>query len=83
MPIIIENGNKEDYSEYPMCFWSEIMAKVFHRYQINAPSRKSLELFMKGMRTARTEKNITKILLVKGTQLTINHKENIIKIEIN
>ncbi len=79
MHIIID---KEDHSNYPMCFWSEIMAKVFHKYQMSAPSRKSLELFMGGLikRTARTE---AKVLLKHGSQLIINHKKNSIQIVIN
>ena len=77
MPIIID---KEDYSNYPMCFWSEIMAKVFHKYQMSAPSRKSLELFVGGLRTDRTE---TKVLLKHGSQLIINHKKNSIQIYLN
>jgi tRNA(Ile)-lysidine synthetase-like protein len=87
MPIIIENGNKEDYSEYPMCFWSEIMAKVFHRYEMSAPSRKSLEIFINALRTDRAYKNVRtdktkiKILLKHGTELII--QENFIKINLN
>jgi tRNA(Ile)-lysidine synthetase-like protein len=83
MPIIID---KEDYSNYPMCFWSEIIAKVFHKYQMSAPSRKSLELFVGGLRTARTARTArteTKVLLKHGSQLIINHKKNSIQIVIN
>ena len=42
MPII----SGEDYSTFPVCFWQEIISRVFHRYSLSAPSRKSLNLFV-------------------------------------
>ena len=35
----------ENYKDYPICFWQEIMQRLYHSYGISAPSRKSLMLF--------------------------------------
>ena len=77
----------EDYSDYPFCFWQEIMSKVFHRYSMSAPSRKSLQLFVESLKSpkfpkSKNCKNCTIILLKHETQLIINKDKNIIEIII-
>lgn len=47
----------EDYSDYPFCFWQEIMSKVFHRYSMSAPSRKSLQLFVDSLKSSKFPKS--------------------------
>ena len=78
LPIKIQ---EEDYSDYPMCFWSEIMAKVFHRYKLSASSRKSLELLMNALNNKN--KDAVKILLKHHSELVVNNKNNFIIIKIN
>lgn len=65
--------NDEDYSKYPLCFWSEIITKIFHKYNKNAPSRKSLELFMKAI-----SNNQEKKILLKNEICIIIKKDRII-----
>lgn len=74
LPIICNN---EDYSKYPMCFWQEIISRIFHKYSLSAPSRKSLNTFVECLK----EKRSTKILLKYSTQIIIENKE--IKIFLN
>jgi len=73
MPLIIHN---EDYSEYPLCFWSAIFIKVFHEYNISAPSRKSLNLLLFNIQN----KKETKILLKRGLNLILEKNSIIIYI---
>ena len=77
MPIVIDN---EDYSEFPMCFWNIIIGKVFHKFGMCAPSRKSLDIFITELKNKNSQKDF-KILLKYGTQLII--QKNIITININ
>lgn len=74
MPI---KNNLEDYSEYPICFWSIILAKIFHKFGKSAPSRKSLEIFVNLLKI----KNDNTLLLKHNTKLFIlNLNLKIIKI---
>lgn len=77
MPTVTDN---EDYSEFPMCFWNIIIGKVFHKFGMRAPSRKSLDIFMTALKNKK-ESNDFRILLKHGTQLII--KKNMIIIYIN
>lgn len=63
-PLVYEG---EDYREYPICFWNIIIAKIFHRFGISAPSKRSLDIFMISL---KNKKNI-KVLLKYGTKLII------------
>ena len=67
MPL---NICEEDYSEYPLCFWSVIFVKVLHKYNISAPTRKSLNVFT----IAIKNKKETKILLKHGVNLILEKK---------
>lgn len=77
MPIVTDN---EDYSEFPMCFWNIIIGKVFHKFGMCAPSRKSVELFMTALKNKNFQ-NDFKLVLKHGAQLII--KKIIIIININ
>ena len=48
IPIIIDD---ENFTTHPLCFWSEILTRILHKKGISSPSRKSLELFMKYIKT--------------------------------
>lgn len=74
LPRIVDN---EDYFNYPMCFWQEIISKIFHKYKMNSPSRKSLQLFVNAL---SNNKEFTNILLKQGIQLVI--KKDIIQIKM-
>ena len=80
MPIVT---NDEDYSEFPMCFWNIVIGKVFHKFGISAPSRKSLEklIFVLKDKKGKKDKNNIQLLLKHKTKLII--KKNIITININ
>jgi tRNA(Ile)-lysidine synthetase-like protein len=67
MPL---NISEEDYSEYPLCFWSVIFVKVLHKYNISAPTRKSLNVFISAIKN----KKETKILLKHGVNLILEKK---------
>ena len=72
MPII----SGEDYSTFPVCFWQEIISRVFHRYSLSAPSRKSLNVFIEYLKN----KQSNQILLKYNTKINIDILNNIIKI---
>lgn len=72
MPIIYG----EDYSTFPVCFWQEIISRVFHRYSLNAPSRKSLNVFVEYLKN----KQSNQILLKYNTKINIDILNNVIKI---
>jgi len=72
MPIIFG----EDYSTFPGCFWQEIISRVFHRYSLTAPSRKSLNVFVEYLKN----KQFNQILLKYSTKINIDILNNIIKI---
>ena len=67
MPILTDN---EDYSEFPLCFWNIIISKVFHKFGMCAPSRKSLELLMYAL---KTKQKTFKLLLKQGTKLNVEN----------
>ena len=73
IPIII---NDEDFTEYPLCFWSEILTRILHKKGISSPSRKSLELFMNYIKN----KSNNKFQLKSNIILSI--KNNFLEIEI-
>lgn len=70
----------EDYSEFPMCFWNIIIGKVFHKFGMCAPSRKSLDIFMTALKNKKNQGDF-QILLKHGTKLRIVNQ--IIKINFN
>ena len=70
MPIVTDH---EDYSEFPMCFWNIIIGKVFHKFGMCAPSRKSLDIFMTALKNFKNIKNF-QILLKHETKLKIVNK---------
>ena len=72
MPI----HSDEDYSTFPVCFWQEIISRVFHRYSLSAPSRKSLNIFVEYLKN----KQSNQILLKYNTRINIDILNNIIKI---
>jgi len=78
MPIFIyHNGNIiEDYSIFSECFWQEIISRIFHKYVLSAPSRKSLNIFAQSLKL----KQSTKILFKHNTEIIINVEKNIIQI---
>lgn len=71
MPISIDN---EDYSVYPLCFWQEIISKIFHYYGMSSPSRKSLEIFVNALKN----KKETKILVKHSIEIKIEKNKIII-----
>ena len=77
MPIVTDY---EDYSEFPMCFWNIVIGKVFHKFGMCAPSRKSLDIFMTAIKNKKNQSDF-QILLKHGTKLIIQKK--IITIYIN
>ena len=72
MPIV----SGEDYSTFPVCFWQEIISRVFHRYSLSAPSRKSLNIFVEYLKN----KQSNQILLKYNTRINIDIINNVIKI---
>ena len=72
MPII----SSEDYSTFPVCFWQEIISRVFHRYSLSAPSRKSLNIFVEYLKNKKSNQ----ILLKYNTRINIDIINNVIKI---
>ncbi len=44
-PIFVEMPIDE-YYDYPLCFWYIIFSKIYHKYNKNAPTRKSLEILV-------------------------------------
>ena len=72
MPII----SGEDYSTFPVCFWQEIISRVFHRYSLSAPSRKSLNIFVEYLKNKKSNQ----ILLKYNTRINIDIINNVIKI---
>lgn len=72
MPIYSD----EDYSTFPACFWQEIISRVFHRYSLSAPSRKSLNIFVEYLKN----KQSNQILLKYNTKINIDIINNVIKI---
>jgi tRNA(Ile)-lysidine synthetase-like protein len=66
MPIVT---NYEDYSEFPQCFWNIVISKVFHKFGISAPSRKSINIFIIAL---KNKKDIN-ILLKYGFTLKIEN----------
>ena len=75
MPIV----SGEDYSTFPACFWQEIISRVFHRYSLSAPSRKSLNIFVEYLKN----KQSNQILLKYNTRINIDIINNLIKIYFN
>lgn len=72
MPIV----SNEDYSTFPVCFWQEIISRVFHRYSLSAPSHKSLNVFVEYLKN----KQSNQILLKYSTKINIDILNNIIRI---
>lgn len=72
MPII----SGEDYSTFPVCFWQEIISRVFHRYSLSAPSRKSLNIFVEYLKNKKSNQ----ILLKYNTRINMDIINNVIKI---
>lgn len=66
LPLKVQN---ENYSTFPLCFWTTIFAKIFHNiYNINCPSRKSIKYVVECI-----NKQIkTKIILNKNKIISIN-----------
>ncbi len=72
MPI--EGPDNENYKNYPFCFWQEIFSKILHKYNVNAPSRKTLLLFIKALQNNNNNNKFTKILFKSQTYLIISDK---------
>lgn len=76
MPIITDN---ENYSEFPMCFWGIVISKIFHKFGMSAPSKKSLELFINALKNNGQLNEINekyyKILLKHRVQIIIGKKK--------
>mgnify|MGYP001345000561 CR=1 FL=1 len=42
--------NIEKYIDYPLVFWTNILNKIFNKFNIKAPTKKSTELFIKNLK---------------------------------
>lgn len=47
----------QNYKDFPFCFWNAVFIKVFHSFNMKAPSKKSIMAFMKYIQT-RNDGNI-------------------------
>ena len=72
LPLEIQN---ENYREYPLCFWQEILSRLYHSYSHCAPSRKPLILFREYL-INNIQKNM---ILSKNTKATIEKDKVIIQ----
>jgi tRNA(Ile)-lysidine synthetase-like protein len=72
----------QNYKHYPLCFWQIIFSKIFHKYNQNAPSRKSLELFIDLLKNYKIEDTNKKIILKHNNHLQIINNKIFLKIII-
>ena len=72
--------NIENYRDYPLCFWNEIFANIFYRFNNNCPSRKGIRTFMscvkkKGVCNASISNSCN--CYIKNNNVKIDFKNNI------
>lgn len=53
----LEEAPFENYRDYPVCFWQEILTRLYHFYRKPVPSRKALLNFREGL-LCNTQKNM-------------------------
>ena len=63
----LEEAPFENYRDYPICFWQEILTRLYHFYRKPVPSRKALLKFREGL-LCNTEKTI---ILTKSSNAKI------------
>ena len=73
----IEEAPFENYRHYPLCFWQEILTRLYHYYGRAAPSRKALIIFKEGL-IDNTDKTM---MLNKSSKVKICNDTYMIRIQ--